>query len=79
MEETNLKELKITHQRLIKKIRIISLPFSANFKQKLFDMKQFGVANFVNRDRLRSLFDKSIIDESVNLIKRRCRYKILLL
>ena len=27
---------------------MIGLPFSAKFKQKLFDMKQFGVAYFVN-------------------------------
>ena len=32
-------------------------------------MKKFGVAHFVNKDRLSSIFDKSFIDESVNLIK----------
>ena len=48
---------------------MISLSFSANFKQKFFDMKQFGVAYIVNRNRLSSLFNKGIIGESFNLIK----------
>ena len=48
---------------------MISLPFSAYFKQKLFHMKQFKAADIVNRDRLSSLFNKGIIIESFNLIK----------
>ena len=48
---------------------MIALPFSANFKQKLLDMKHFGVAYLVNINRLSSLLEKNIINKSINLIK----------
>ena len=50
---------------------MISLPLEPeNFNQKLFDIKQLWVDYLEDKDKLSSLLDKSIIGESINLIKR---------